>query len=145
MAVKRILPPEALDLIKEGWKYVDVRSIPEFTEGHPEGAYNVPFMHRTGARLTPNPDFARVMEAAFDKQDRLILGCRSGGRSLRAAQTLTSMGFANVVDMHGGFVGDPGKPGSEAVDGWEPRGYPVTREAESGHSYSELEQKTSSE
>jgi rhodanese-related sulfurtransferase len=40
---RRVSPQEAKDLMdKEGYVYVDVRSIPEFEAGHPAGAFNVP-------------------------------------------------------------------------------------------------------
>ena len=45
MAVKRISPEEARDLMdKEGYVYLDVRSVPEFAAGHPTGAYNIPLL-----------------------------------------------------------------------------------------------------
>ena len=39
--VKRVTPVEAEALLKEGWTYLDVRSIPEFDGGHPVGASDV--------------------------------------------------------------------------------------------------------
>ena len=39
MAVNRVSPEEARDLMdKEGYAYLDVRSVPEFEAGHPTGA-----------------------------------------------------------------------------------------------------------
>ena len=64
---KRVSPPEAAELLKQGWRYVDVRSIPEFEEGHPQGAANVPLLHMQGGRMVPNPDFQPVIEANFPK------------------------------------------------------------------------------
>ena len=53
---KRVSPQEARDLMeKDGYVYVDVRSIPEFDAGHPAGAYNVPLMHRARREWSPTP------------------------------------------------------------------------------------------
>jgi hypothetical protein len=77
MQPRRITPEAALDLMeKQGYVYVDVRSIPEFAQGHPEGAYNVPLQHLGPAGMTPNPDFMSVMQKAFPR-DALVLGCKA--------------------------------------------------------------------
>jgi len=56
MNVKRVSPEEALSLVeKEGYAYVDVRSVPEFESGHPEGAYNVPLAHLGPQGMKPQP------------------------------------------------------------------------------------------
>lgn len=142
MSVKRITPDQAAKLLDEGWKYVDVRSIPEFEEGHPQGAYNVPLQHRSPqGSMAPNPDFVAVMSAAFPKDERLVLGCRSGARSLRAATQLLAQGFTNIVDMQGGFLGERGAAGAVACEGWQARGLPIAQEAEPGRSYEDLKAK----
>jgi rhodanese-related sulfurtransferase len=121
MTVKRVSPEEAKQLMDaEGYVYVDVRSLPEFEAGHPTGAYNVPLMHQAPAGMTPNPDFLGVMENAFPKTAKLVLGCKAGGRSARAAALLESAGFTNVVDQKGGYEGSSAEPG------WRPRGLPTS-------------------
>src|SRR5215467_11490112 len=93
MSVKRVTPPEAAKLIAEGWTYVDVRSIPEFVDGHPAGAYNVPILHlQPGRGMSPNHDFERVMAKHFPKEAQLVVGCRAGPRSYRAAEMLMAAG-----------------------------------------------------
>ena len=137
MTVKRVPPGEAKRMIEEdGYAYVDVRSIPEFEQGHPEGAYNVPIAHMSGGGMTPNHDFVKVMEASFPKDARLIMGCRSGGRSLQAAQVLQAAGYREVVDQRAGYEGPPGEPG------WAPLGLPTAREAQPGRAYADLETKS---
>lgn len=140
MSVTRITPDEAATLLEQGWKIIDVRSIPEFEEGHPSGAYNVPINHRTAQGATPNDDFLAVMRASFDTDARLITLCRSGGRSLRAATLLASNGFTNVMDMRGGFAGET-SGATVTCAGWEARGLPVASKAEAGCSYEELKAK----
>lgn len=140
MSVKRVTPDEAAALLEAGWKYVDVRSVPEFDQGHPEGAYNVPFMTaQPGGEMTSNPDFVEVMQRRFAPEDAIVLGCRSGNRSLRAATALVERGFSNVVDMRGGFDGETdGDTGKVVCGGWQSRGLPVASEAAPGRSYREL-------
>ncbi len=139
VAVKRVEPDEAAGLIGEGWSYLDVRSVPEFEQGHPEGAYNIPIMHSAGGRMQANPDFVAEVEAAFAKETRLVVGCKSGGRSLRAAEILTAEGYTDIIDMRGGFGGehDPAT-GQVVCAGWQARELPVTTTAGAGRSYAEL-------
>src|SRR5215470_90656 len=93
----RISPEEAhAKITSEGYAYVDVRTEAEFAAGHPAGAYNVPINE---------PDFLRVMEARFGKAGKIVVGCRSGGRSLRAAQALVQAGFTDVIDQRAGWDG----------------------------------------
>jgi rhodanese-related sulfurtransferase len=135
MTLKRVSPEEARDLMeKEGYLYVDVRSVPEFEAGHPAGAFNVPLLHQSPRGMTPNPDFLAVMEKNFPKDAKLVVGCKAGGRSLEAASLLLSKGYRSVIDQRAGFQGtvDPqGRP--EA--GWAPKGLPTSREAGEGHTY----------
>lgn len=49
----------------------------------------------------------------FDKQQRIILHCASGGRSALAAQTLQQMGYQNVAHLDGG------------IKAWKEAGLPV--------------------
>jgi rhodanese-related sulfurtransferase len=133
MPVKHIDPSEAAALVAQGWRYVDVRSEPEFADGHPQGAYNVPIANAAPGRpMQPNPDFLAVFSAHFQPGDQVVLGCRSGARSARATELLLAQGFTNVVNMAGGFEGGPGVPG------WRPRGLPTTTMLEAGRSYPEL-------
>ena len=41
----------------------------------------------------------------LDPTRRVVLLCRSGGRSTQAAQFLTASGFADVVNLAGGMLG----------------------------------------
>ena len=133
--VKRVSPQEAKDLIdREGYVYVDVRSIPEWDEGHPTGSFNVPLNHLGPSGMAPNPDFLAVMEKSFAKDAKLVVGCKGGGRSLRAAGLLEQAGWQTVVDQRAGFDGG-GEPG------WRPAGLPVSRDSDPEHAYSGLKDK----
>jgi rhodanese-related sulfurtransferase len=138
MTLNRISPDEARSLLeKEGYVYVDVRSIPEFEAGHPTGAYNVPLQHLGPQGMLPNPDFMAVMEKTFPKSAKLVVGCKSGGRSRQAATLLLSAGYENVVDQRAGFQGTVDAQGRPEA-GWAPKGLPTSREAGPGRAYEAL-------
>jgi rhodanese-related sulfurtransferase len=136
--VKRVLPAEAAELVKAGWTYLDVRSVPEFQQGHPAGAANIPLLNFEQGRMTPNPNFQSVVEASFPKATKLVVGCKSGGRSLQAAGLLEAAGYLELVDMRGGFGGERDGMGRVSAAGWADSGLPVATTAEPGKGYAEL-------
>jgi len=125
-------------MLGDGYIYVDVRSVPEFDAGHPVGAYNLPLLDSSPYGMQPNADFMRVFAASFPKDAKLVLGCRSGGRSLRAAHMLLAEGYGDVVDQRAGYVGAGGPFGQMVEAGWQPEGLPVAQEPEQGRSYAAL-------
>ena len=140
--IKRVSPQEALELTKNGWVYVDVRSEPEFDAGHPTSAFNVPIAHMTGGAMTPNPDFVSVMEKAFGKDAKIVVGCKAGGRSHRAAQALVGAGFANVIDQRAGWDGTRDAFGQLGEAGWSRVGLPSETGATTGRTYADVKAKT---
>jgi rhodanese-related sulfurtransferase len=136
--VQRVSPQEAKRLIdEEGYLYLDVRSEPEYAAGHPAGAHNVPLMFAGAGGMTPNPDFLAVVSALYPKDAKLIVGCRSGQRSLRAAEALTAAGYTAVIDQRAGFDGPRDPFGAVSEPGWNPAGLPV-EPSTPGASYAEL-------
>jgi rhodanese-related sulfurtransferase len=134
MAVKRVSPEEALELMRgQGYAYLDVRSVPEFAQGHPTGAYNVPLIHMGPAGNQPNGRFLEVVERHFAKDAPLVVGCRTSGRSVQAVRLLEQAGFTNLLIQQAGFVGP-----SPMEPGWGPLGLPSSRDADSGRSWDEL-------
>ena len=92
-SLARISPTEAhAKMTSEGYTYVDVRTPEEFAEGRPAGSINIPL----------GDDFVRAVEAKFAKDARIIVGCKAGGRSLRAATALVAAGFTSVLDQRAG-------------------------------------------
>ena len=77
-----------------GAPYVDVRTTEEFEAGHPAGAHNLPISE---------PDFALLAGACFDKRAPIVLGCRSGHRSVLAAKALEAEGFTDVYEQLAGW------------------------------------------
>ena len=145
MAIQSASPERAAELLssEQGYVYLDVRSIPEFAQGHPRSACNVPLLHaEPGSRqLAPNPDFLRVVQANFPPESRLLLGCLSGGRSLRAAEILEEAGYKNLLNVRCGFGGARDHFGRVTEPGWEALGLPVEREESPGRSYQSLLQR----
>ena len=136
--VTNVTPLEAKRLLDdEGYTYLDVRTVEEFEAGHPSGAFNVPVAH---AGMAPNGEFVPVVEAAFEKDALLVVGCKSGGRSARAAEILASRGYSNVVNMDGGFHGRFSPFGTIAQAGWVQEGLP-TETTDEDRSYEALRAK----
>lgn len=99
--------------------YLDVRSVPEFEQGHPERAINVPIMHFIpGMGMSPNQDFVNVVQANIPKDAPVVIGCRTGARSANACEVLSSLGYTNVSNIRGGFMGVTDPFGRIIEPGW---------------------------
>jgi rhodanese-related sulfurtransferase len=138
--VKQVTPEEVVSLLEQGYVYVDVRSEPEFEQGHPPGALNVPISHATPTGMAPNPEFSSVMEQAFAKGEKLVVGCKAGGRSKRAVQQLTALGFTELAEMGAGWDGSRdafGRPNP----GWSQKGLPIESGKPAGQAYADVKQR----
>jgi rhodanese-related sulfurtransferase len=137
--VRRLSPHEAFERVEhDAHLYVDVSSVPEFDQGHPTGAYNVPLREPGSEGPRDNAEFLRVMQACFADDAKLVLGCRTGQRSLDAARLLQSAGFRAVVEQRAGFSGARGVFGELIEPGWQAAGLPSATVAEAGHDYAAL-------
>jgi rhodanese-related sulfurtransferase len=128
--MKEISPQEAHELMQKDpeFIYLDVRSAPEFDEGHPPNAVNIPIMNFTpGFGMTPNPNFVQEVDAQIPKGAKVIVGCKSGGRSAKACEVMTKMGYLDVANMRGGFVGAADRMGRLVEPGWSMLDLPVER------------------
>jgi len=79
-------------VVGTGGQLVDVREPSEFAAGTLPGATNIP-LGELPARLQD-----------LDRTRRVVLLCRSGGRSANAAEFLSGSGFADVVNLVGGML-----------------------------------------
>ncbi|NUP10013.1 MAG: rhodanese-like domain-containing protein [Polyangiaceae bacterium] len=70
--------------------------------------------HIEGAELIPLGTLAAALDS-WDKTAPVILVCRSGGRSARAAGMLITLGFERPINMTGGMLA------------WNARSLPVAR------------------
>src|SRR5512143_629781 len=144
MTIRQVAPDEAHRLLSdEGYRYLDVRTEPEFADGHPATAVNVPvvFPDRATGQMAMNPDFLTVVEAHLPKDTKIVVGCLSGGRSQRAAEVLTQAGYSHVVNMQGGFGGARDQTGRMVVAGWAERGLPICKDCGAENSYAGLRRK----
>ena len=90
---KQISQDEAMQIMEEesGYLIVDLRRPDEFAEGHIEGAINV-----------PNEGIAEEMpEELPDKNQLLLIYCRTGRRSKEASEKLAKIGYKNVYEFGG--------------------------------------------
>jgi Fe-S cluster biosynthesis and repair protein YggX/rhodanese-related sulfurtransferase len=140
MNLKRITAEEAKRMMdSEGYKLLDVRSMPEYNAEHPAGAYNVPYLHRAPHGMIPNQDFSRVVQSLFpDKNEKIITSCQMGGRSVRAAAELMNLGYKNVVDLRGGFGSERDDGGNVVVKGWKDTGLPTENGETPGKAYRDV-------
>lgn len=142
--MKELNAQECYDLMNSDPEYIylDVRSVPEFEAGHAPRAINIPIMHFTpGAGMSPNPDFPAVVEAAVPKDAKLLVGCKSGGRSARACDVMSQMGYTNVTNIRGGFVGAVDNFGRVTEPGWSMRNLPACTECGGEDGYEALKKK----
>ena len=122
--------------------YLDVRSTQEFVQGHPMRALNIPIMNMVpGMGMVPNPEFVSVVEANISKDATVLVGCKSGGRSARAVEILSGMGFQNLTNIRSGFVGAMDMTGRIIEPGWSLLNLPLCTTCEEAASYSYLESK----
>lgn len=74
---------------------VDVRTQDEYVAGSIEGATNMDFY---GA------DFKAQLET-LDKEEPVMIYCKSGGRSGQTLEMMKDMGFKTVLELEGGYSG----------------------------------------
>ena len=104
--VESVDPEAACALLASGqYGYVDVRMWEDFDKGHVAGARNVPYyLSVTPHGKERNPDFVDQVAALHAKEDRFLVGCRSGVRSRLATADLVAAGFTNVKNLDGGYL-----------------------------------------
>jgi rhodanese-related sulfurtransferase len=139
MTTQNKRPAEAKALLDSnaGWKYLDVRTVEEFEAGHPAGAWNVPIFHRGPAGMVANVEFEKVVQRVLPPPAKLVVGCGSGGRSMRACEVLAAAGYVDLVNLEGGFSGGRDEMG-RAIPGWAAAGLPVEKAAPADRTYARL-------
>ena len=139
--MKEVTPQEAFaDLEKDpDAVYLDVRSIPEFQQGHPARAINIPIYHfYPGMGMMPNEDFIEVVQANLPKNKKILIGCKTGSRSARAVEVLTQLGYADVANIRGGFIGVMDPFGRVLESGWSLLNLPVCTACTENSQYDQL-------
>ena len=90
---KQVNVDKVRDLAENNNIIIDVREIYEYERGHIKGSINIPLSELR----------ERVEEIPKDKP--VYLHCRTGQRSYNAALALQNMGFHNVINITGSFLG----------------------------------------
>jgi rhodanese-related sulfurtransferase len=141
MAIHEITSQQAHDILSNDPSavYIDVRTEREFTNGHPQGAVNIPVALPDPARgMVINEDFIRVVEANFSRDKKIVVGCQAGPRSSTAAGLLQQAGFQDVSNMLGGYGGMRDAMGNVKAPGWASLGLPISSDNGDGVSYGSL-------
>lgn len=91
---------------------IDVRTVEEYGAGHPPKSANIPFPHIHARPNKPNyigqdpVQFVSDVIAAYpDRNTPILTLCRTGYRSVLAANLLADAGYTNVRNIWQGFVG----------------------------------------
>ncbi len=92
--IDQITPQEAQQRLARGALLLDVREPDERAAGSPQGATGVPLGEVE----------AQIGAIEANRQRDILTICASGTRSLRAAELLQRMGYANVASVTGGFI-----------------------------------------
>lgn len=122
-----LTPATAWDHVAAGAVLVDVRTEGEWAHiGVPDTSLldAAPvFIQWNLADGTNNPEFLAQLQEAVPTEKHLVLLCRSGARSVAAAQAATAAGYTayNVLE---GFEGVPDPYGDRVVNGWKNRNLP---------------------
>lgn len=90
--VPEISPTEALARQQRGALLIDVREPDEWRAGH------IP-----GSRLIPLSELPQLL-GELDRQQEIVLVCRSGNRSAQATLWLQQAGFSRVANLAGGMI-----------------------------------------
>ena len=96
---RQVSMDEAIDLMSQetGYIILDVRRADEFAAGHIPGAINIPNESIGTDEILQLPD----------KDQLILVYCRSGRRSKEASQKLVNLGYTNIIEF-GGILDWPG-------------------------------------
>jgi len=135
VTVKSLTPVQAWEMVNENQRAViiDVRSSMEYLfVGHATGSVHVPWIDAPA--FTVNPDFItevrKVMLGGIGMEEHgddapVLLICRSGKRSLEAANVLIENDFTEVYNVEEGFEGELDEHHHRSsVGGWRYHGLP---------------------
>lgn len=90
---KQINADEAVEIMNKETDYIilDVRTQEEYNSGHIHGAVCI-----------PNESIGNESPSLLpDKNQLILVYCRSGNRSKQAAQKLADLGYTNIVEFGG--------------------------------------------
>ena len=100
VSYRQISMDEAITMMEEesGYIILDVRTPEEFADEHIPGAVNIPNETIAAEEIPELPD----------KEQLILVYCRSGNRSKQASEKLAALGYTNVAEF-GGINSWPGE------------------------------------
>ena len=100
VSYRQINMDEAITMMEEESSYIilDVRTPEEFADKHIPGAINIPNETISTEEIPELPD----------KDQLILVYCRSGNRSKQASEKLAALGYTNIVEF-GGINDWPGE------------------------------------
>jgi len=124
--VKNVSASSAGQLMKDGWKLLDVRPEHEVKKAAVDGAVTVPIFvpendlspgslikNATafgmggwwlgGSHMKPNGSFLADVQSQIPKDAKVIVACQKGLRSLAACEQLSRAGYDELAWINGGF------------------------------------------
>ena len=90
---RQITMEEAVTMMEEETEYIilDVRTAEEYSEKHIPGAINI------ANEVIGTEDISELP----DKDQLILVYCRSGNRSKQASEKLAKLGYTNIVEIGG--------------------------------------------
>lgn len=91
--IKYVSMDDIVEIMNENENYVilDVRTIEEYNDGH------IP-----DAKCIPNETINNnIIDELPDKEQLILIYCRSGNRSKQAAEKLEKLGYTNLIEFGG--------------------------------------------
>jgi rhodanese-related sulfurtransferase len=115
-----LTPQQAWALFSAGAaEIVDVRTDTELQRvGYVQDTAHVEWL--SGPQMQKNPHFISQIEQIIQKDEVVLLLCRSGKRSVAAAEALTRLGYSSIFNILEGFEGD-----NDPLLGWLNHDLPV--------------------
>jgi rhodanese-related sulfurtransferase len=126
-----LTPAEAYDLVRDnpGAVLVDVRTTAEWAQiGIPDlseiGKEVVLLQWQQSPDGSLNPDFTAQLAEAVTEGAPVLMLCRSGVRSVAAANAATAAGIGPAYNVTEGFEGGVDASGRRGATGWRAAGLP---------------------
>ena len=89
ITITKVTCDKMKELVGDGAILIDVREKDEYDEGHLDNAINISY--------TVIGD--KIGEITSDLDKKIVVYCKSGGRSNKAANTLKLLGYKNIYDL----------------------------------------------
>ena len=124
-----LTPQESWDLLKADERAIllDVRTVeewqsvgvPDLSEvGGNDRAFYIPWLTAAGQNQNFLQDVVSQLELSAEDDRPIVILCRSGRRSISAAEALTAAGFSRAYNILFGFEGELNPATGQNVGGW---------------------------